>query len=214
MERALVIFDFDGTIADSFGESLLAYNRVAPRLRLRPVAESEVPELRRMTVGQLMTALAVPMWKLPRLMIAVRADLMEHFHGVKPVRGIPRALRQLRAIGHRLAIVTSNSKPNVRAFLARHDLDVFPTIVAGSSIFGKATRLRRLLRAAHLDGSRSVFIGDTTPDIRAAHDAGTLAVAVTWGFAARGPLEAENPAAVVDRPAELLPALARLLRNG
>jgi phosphoglycolate phosphatase len=213
MGRALVIFDFDGTIADSFGESLLAYNRVAPHLRLRPVAGSEVPELRRMSVGQLMTALRVPMWKLPRLMIAVRADLLEHFHAVKPIRGISRALRELRAAGYRLAIVTSNSKANVRGFLARHDLDCFPTIVAGTGIFGKARRLRQLLRAAHLDGARSVFVGDMAPDIRAAREAGTLAVAVTWGFGDREPLSAEEPAAVVDHPAELAPTIARLLRG-
>jgi phosphoglycolate phosphatase len=211
MEGALVIFDFDGTIADSFGESLLAYNRVAPRLRLRAVVESEVSELRRMTMGQLMTALAVPMWKLPRLMIAVRADLMEHFHAVRPVRGIPRALRELRAAGYRLAIVTSNSKANVHGFLARHDLEVFPTIVAGTSIFGKATRLRRLLRAARLGSARCVFIGDTTPDIRAAREAGTLAIAVSWGFAAHPPLAAEKPDAVLDHPADLAPTIARLL---
>ena len=213
MQGALVIFDFDGTIADSFDESLLAYDRVAPRLRLRPVAESEVSELRRMTVGQLMTALGVPMWKLPRLMIAVRADLMEHFHAVRPIRGIPRALRELRAAGYRLAIVTSNSKANVRSFLARHDLDVFPTIVAGTSIFGKTTRLRRLLRAARLDSTRCAYVGDAAPDIRAAREAGTLAVGVTWGFADHPPLAAEKPDAVVDHPADLAPTIARLLEG-
>jgi phosphoglycolate phosphatase len=211
MEGALVIFDFDGTIADSSGESLLAYNRVAPRLRLRPIAESEVSELRRMTVGQLMTALGIPMWKLPRLMIAVRADLIEHFQAVKPIRGMPRALRELRAAGYRLAIVTSNSKANVRSFLARHDLDLFPTIVAGAGIFSKATRLRRLLRAARLNGTRCVFIGDTAPDVRAAREAGTLAVGVTWGFAGHPPLAAEHPDAVLDHPADLALTIARLL---
>jgi phosphoglycolate phosphatase len=72
MGRSLAIFDFDGTVADSFVESLLAYNRVAPRLRLRRVAEAEVAELRRMGAGQLMAVLGIPMWKLPRLMIAAR----------------------------------------------------------------------------------------------------------------------------------------------
>ena len=75
MARALVIFDFDGPLADSFVESLATYNRVAPRFRLRTVPGDEVASLRRLTVGQLMTTLGVPMWKLPRLMIAVRAFL-------------------------------------------------------------------------------------------------------------------------------------------
>jgi phosphoglycolate phosphatase len=211
MGRALVIFDFDGTIADSFAASLSAYNRVAPRLRLRTVAESEVPELRRMSAGQLMTALGVPMWKLPRLMLSVRADLMEHFHGVGPIAGIAPALRDLHAAGHHLAIVSSNSQTNVRGFLGRHDLELFSTVAAGSSIFGKAVRLRRLLRTARLDGARAVFIGDTSPDMRAAREAGMAAIAVAWGFSDRQPLLAESPDAVVEKTDELAPAVARVL---
>jgi phosphoglycolate phosphatase len=214
MGRSLVIFDFDGTVADSFAESLLAYNRVAPRLRLRRVAEAEIAELRRVGAGQLMAALGIPMWKLPRLMIAVRADLMDHFHAVTPVPGIGEALREVARAGHHLAIVTSNSLANVRGFLARHDLDLFPTIVAGASIFGKSTRLRRLLKAAHMDGSESVYIGDTSPDIRAAREAGTAAIAVAWGFSAREPLAAETPDAVIEATSDLAPAIQRLFRVG
>lgn len=211
MGRALVIFDFDGTVADSFTESLLAYNRIAPRLRLRTVAESEVPALRRLGAGQLMQALGVPMWKLPRLMIAVRADLMEHFHSVNPIAGIDESLRTLDAAQHHLAIVTSNSLANVRGFLDRHDLDLFASVAAGASIFGKARRLRRLLRAASVRDLPAVYIGDTPPDIRAAREAGIIAVGVTWGFADRAPLAAESPDAIVDDAAELPSTLTRLL---
>ena len=213
MGRPLVIFDFDGTVADSFAESLLSYNRVAPRLRLRTVAEAEIPELRRLGAGELIVALGIPMWKLPRLMITVRADLMDHFDAVGPVPGIGEALHELRQAGYRLAIVTSNSQANVRGFLARHGLDLFPTVVAGASIFGKSRRLRRLLKAAQVGGSAAVYIGDTSPDIRAAREAGTAAVAVTWGFSARAPLAAENPDAVVESTSELAATILRLLGN-
>ena len=179
MTRPFVIFDFDGTVADSFSESLLAYNRVAPRLRLRAVKDAEVPGLRRMGAGQLMQALGIPMWKLPRLMIAVRADLHDHFHAVRPFAGIADSIRDLHAAGCHLAIVTSNSEENVRNFLIRHGIREFDTVVAGASIFGKATRLRRLIKAERAQRETSVYIGDTVPDIRAAREAGAVAVAVT-----------------------------------
>lgn len=214
MGRALVIFDFDGTIADSFAESLLSYNRVAPRLRLRGVMPSEVPELRRMGAAQLMQALSIPMWKLPRLMIATRADLMDHFRSVKPVPGIRQALHDLAGAGHHLAIVTSNSEENVRGFLTRHDLDLFDTIVSGSSIFGKSTRLRRLLKTERTHASAAVYIGDTAPDIRAAREAETAAVAVAWGFNDREPLAAEAPDALVESTDALAATILRLLPRG
>jgi phosphoglycolate phosphatase len=213
MGRPLAIFDFDGTVAASLSASLAAYNRVAPRLHLRRVAEAELPELRAMSLGPLLTALGIPMWKLPRLMIAVRADLMDHFAGVAPVPGIGKALRELAQAKLRLAIVTSNSKANVLAFLARHDLEVFGTVVAGASVFGKATRLRRLLKAAGTDAATSAYIGDTAPDVRAAREAGTTAVAVAWGFSGREPLVAESPDALVESTAELPGAVLRLLGN-
>jgi phosphoglycolate phosphatase len=211
MGRALVVLDFDGTVADSFAASLAAYNRVAPRLRLRRVTAAEVPGLRRLGVGQLLTALGIPMWKLPRLLIAVRAELMDHFHSVRLVPGIDKPLRELVKAGCRLAIVTSNTKANVQAFLARHDLGMFGTVVAGASVFGKSARLRRLLKTAGVDASTSAYVGDTTPDIRAAREAGTTAVAVTWGFSAREPLAAEAPDALIDSTAELASTVLRLL---
>jgi phosphoglycolate phosphatase len=211
MAHPFVIFDFDGTIADSFAESLLSYNRVAPRLRLRPVKEVEISGLRRLGASQLMQALAIPMWKLPHLIIAVRADLHDHFHSVRPVPGIAEAIRTLHEAGCHLAIVTSNSKENVQNFLSHHGIEGFETIVAGASIFGKATRLRRLIKTARAERATSVYIGDTAPDMLAAREAGTLAVAVAWGFSYRAPLEAEAPDALVDSASDLAAAILRLL---
>jgi phosphoglycolate phosphatase len=214
MARPFAIFDFDGTVADSFAESLLSYNRVAPRLRLRSVREEEVPDLRRMGAGQLLQALGIPMWKLPRLMIAARADLHDHFHAVKPIPGIAEALDELARAGCHLAIVSSNSEENVRNFLARHSIGVFQTVVAGASLFGKGTRLRRLLKTAREDRTSSVYIGDTVPDIRAAREAGTAAVAVTWGFHDKLPLAAEAPDALAESASDLAPAVLRLFSEG
>jgi phosphoglycolate phosphatase len=211
MPRPFVIFDFDGTIADSFTESLAAYNRVAPRLRLRPVGEHEVAALRRMSAGQLMQALGVPMWKLPRLMIAVRADLHDHFHSVRPVGNIAESLRVLSATGYHLAMVTSNSEENVHQFLKRHHIADFQTIVAGSSIFGKATRLRHLIKSVQADRSTTAYIGDTVPDIRAAREAGTSAIAVAWGFSDRAPLLAEGPDALIESTEHLPVTVQRLI---
>jgi phosphoglycolate phosphatase len=214
MARPFAIFDFDGTVADSFAESLLSYNRVAPRLRLPPAREEDVPNLRRMSAGKLLQALGIPMWKLPRLMIAVRADLHDHFHSVGPIPGVAQALGELARAGCHLAIVTSNSEENVRNFLDRHGIGDFQTIVAGASIFGKGTRLRRLLKTPAVDRKSSVYVGDTVPDIRAAREAGTAAVAVTWGFSDKLPLQAEEPDALVESPGELAPAILRLFSEG
>jgi phosphoglycolate phosphatase len=164
-----------------------------------------------MTAGLLMQTLAIPMWKLPRLMIAVRADLHDHFHSVRPIPGISDALAELIRADCHLAIVTSNSEENVRNFLVRHGIDGFQTVVAGASIFGKGTRLKRLLKSAHTEATSAVYVGDTTPDIRAAREVGVAAVGVTWGFSDKLPLAAENPDALVESMPDLAPSILRLL---
>jgi phosphoglycolate phosphatase len=151
------------------------------------------------------------MWKLPRLMIAVRADLHDHFHAVRPFPGIAQAIRGLHEAGYRLAMVTSNSEENVRNFIGRHGIEGFDTVVAGASIFGKATRLRRLIKAERAERTTSVYIGDTVPDIRAAREAGTVAVGVAWGFSDPAPLAAEAPDALVESTDDLGTAIIRLL---
>jgi phosphoglycolate phosphatase len=211
MSRPFVIFDFDGTVADSFAESLLAYNRVAPRLHLRQVTDDEVPQLRQMGTGLMMKALGVPMWKLPQLMIAARAELHGNFHSVKPVPGIVEAIGALSAVNCRLAMVTSNSNENVRSFFSRNGIDNFETIVAGVSVLGKATRLRRLLKSVRVEAGHAAYIGDTCPDIRAGREAGTAAVAVSWGFHDARPLLEEKPDALVDSTSELSGTILRLL---
>jgi phosphoglycolate phosphatase len=144
-------------------------------------------------------------------MIAVRSDLHDHFASVKPIAKMSEALHKLRASGCQLAMVTSNSGENVEQFLCRHGMDDFQSVVSGASIFGKATRLRRLMKTAHADPKTTVYIGDTAPDLQAAREAGTLAVGVTWGFSDKAPLAAEGPDALVEAPEKLPLAVLALL---
>jgi phosphoglycolate phosphatase len=205
-----ILFDFDGTLADSFSQSLAAYNHLAPRLNLKPAPPEQVADMRKMGAGPLMRALGIPMWKLPRLMIAARAELQNRIQDVQPFPGMADALRDLAAAGTKMAILTSNSRENVATFLARHQLGDFLDIDAGASLFGKGTRLSRLLKDLGCAPACTAYVGDTVPDIRAAREAGIIAVAVAWGYSDRVLLEAENPDALVDRPEDLARVLLDL----
>ena len=208
-----ILFDFDGTLADSFSQSLAAYNHLAPRLNLKPAPPEQVSDMRKMGAGPLMRALGIPMWKLPRLMIAARAELQNRIQDVRPFPGIAAAIHDLAATGAKMAILTSNSRENVGTFLARHKLGDFLDIDAGASIFGKGTRLSRLLKDLECAPSFTAYVGDTVPDIRAAREAGIIAVAVSWGYSDRSLLESENPDALVDHPEDLARVLLDLTSN-
>lgn len=203
MSSPRYIFDFDGTLVDSFTIALTAYNRVAPRLHVRPAQIDQLPHLRTMAMGPLMAALGISMWKLPQIMLAVRLEMREHVDAICPFPGIIDAIHHLHNIGARLAIVSSNSQENVERFLEQHRLAMFEQIDAGVSLFGKGTRIRRLIKNMKASPALSVYIGDTVPDVRAAREAQISAVAVSWGFSHRSLLEEEHPDALVDQPNDL-----------
>jgi phosphoglycolate phosphatase len=106
--------------------------------------------------------------------------------------GIDEALRAIASSGVRLALVSSNSEQNVLSVLGG-SADLLCERACGVSLFGKAGRLRRLLRRCGVDSSRSILVGDELRDAQAARSAGMAFGAVAWGFNRPDVLRAERP---------------------
>jgi phosphoglycolate phosphatase len=198
----LVIFDFDGTIADSLATVFVAYNQVAREVGIRGVEMHELERFRLMGPREIMRELEVPMWRVPQLMTRVRSALHARMAELEPFAGMPETLRTLWQRGVRTAIVSSNSKENVHAFLARHDMDHFEALSGGASLFGKPRKLRSML--TKLSARHAFYVGDEVRDVSAASAAGLSSVAVSWGYGARAALEAAGPDHLLAAPAELL----------
>jgi phosphoglycolate phosphatase len=205
----VIIFDFDGTLADSMEDLIAEYNRLAPRFRVQPLAREDLAHLRTLGPHAALKAQGVSLWKLPLLVHAMRSALRGHVAGLEPFPGIAPALRELSALGARLAILSTNSTENINGFLARHDLSVFEHVAGGSSMFGKARALQRLISKHRFDPSQTWYVGDEVRDIAAASAAGVRSASVGWGYGARSTLVAHKPDRFVEQPGQL-PELLRL----
>jgi phosphoglycolate phosphatase len=117
-------------------------------------------------------------------------------------------LERLAASGVRTGVLSSNTAPNVRAFLARHGFAAPEILSTGVSIFGKAARLRDVMQRHRLLAADVVYVGDEVRDIEACRAAGVRSVAVSWGYGERSALLAAAPDALVDAPEELVALLA------
>lgn len=200
----VVFFDFDGTIADSLDVTIDTYNKIAPRYRLKPIVREELPRLRTLGARAAMQEHNVTFWKLPLIMGSMRRALSAHVDALEPFAGVPQMLRELSRVPHRLGILSSNSTRNIERFLAQKDLRVFDYVQGGSSMLGKARLLRKLIGAHRLEARDVLYVGDEVRDIEAAHAAGLVSVAVSWGYADRGALERAKPTHLVDEPEQLL----------
>lgn len=180
------------------------YNLVAEQFGVPSVTPADVTRLRRMGPREAIQAYGVPMWKVPRIVHAVRVRLREQIDRLEPFRGMSEALVALNGSGIRCLILSSNSRDNVEAFLQRHRLNLFERLACGTSLFGKAARLRKVLAQTSLVAANVAYVGDEVRDIEAARSAGIYSIAVTWGYADRESLKAARPDALIDSPEQLL----------
>src|SRR5215203_127801 len=111
------MFDFDGTLADTFPWFGKVFDGLADRHGFRRIDQATVPSLRGMDARQIMRHQQVPMWKLPLIVRDARAMMAADIGSISLFPGIDLALGQLAAAGITLGLVTSNSRLNVQAVL-------------------------------------------------------------------------------------------------
>ncbi len=208
--RGLVLFDFDGTIADSLVTVVEVYNELAPSLGIPSIDASDA-ELRHMSPREALRARDIPLWKVPRMMAAVRAGLRDRMHAIPPFPGVDDAIGALHEAGFRCGIVSSNARENIERFLARRRIDGLEILGTGTSLFGKGAVLRKVLRKERAEAARAFYVGDEVRDVAAAAEAGMRSVAVSWGYASRRALAAAGPDFLVDHADEIA---ARVIAAG
>jgi phosphoglycolate phosphatase-like HAD superfamily hydrolase len=198
-----LIFDFDGTIADSFE---LAYEIASGLTDAAQVDESELERLRHMSLRKVVAELKVPLHRLPLLIFRGRQLMHERIHEVHPFPGMPEVLEALHADPeNHLLVISSNSEQNVRTFLRANNLEsYFDGVYGSAAVFNKASALRRVIRRNRIDKSTCYYIGDEVRDIVAATKVGIEPVSVIWGYQAPEALAEHHPLALVKDPPHLL----------
>ena len=187
MTYRLAIFDFDGTLADSFPFFLSVFNTIADRHGFRRIDTARADELRHYGMRQMMDMLGMPAWKLPLASKSFIAMMKDGAHAISLFEGVAEALRHLHANGVLLTVVSSNSEHNVRTILGPELAGLVLQFECGMSIFGKASRIRAVLSERGVDATQAIYVGDQGTDADAARKAGVGFGAVHWGFA---PIEA------------------------
>lgn len=200
----VIIFDFDGTIADSAWVILDIFNEMADDFRYRKMAKEEVPSLRDFSSREVLEKFAIPKWKLFFIFRKGRRLFNSRLLKIPTVEGMTETLADLKNKKYILGVLSSNTEKNVRDFLAIRKLDVFDFVYSENNLFGKARALKKIMRRWGFRPDETAYVGDETRDIEAAKRCGALAVGVTWGFNSKKALEKYAPDRLAEKPAELL----------
>jgi phosphoglycolate phosphatase len=192
MTPQLVIFDFDGTLADSMTFFRALLPELAQKFRFREPAGEELEAMRAHPPRDVMRRLGIPGWKLP--LIAFHARKRARAAEAFPLfEGTHALIEALAARGIAVAIVSSNSEAVVRRALGPEACARISAWSCGAAMFGKAKHFRYVMKAVGADPARTIAIGDEIRDIEAAREVGIMSIAVSWGFAPRAALAAAGP---------------------
>ena len=199
-----ILFDFDGTIADTIPEIYKTLESLSSEFGYQPLTPQEENALRDLSLMQIIQKLKFPLWKLPFLIKRTQEEMYKKIPTIQVIPGMQSVLRTLQVKGYRMGIITSSKKDSVEEFLNNNGLSFFDFLYTGSNLFGKERKIKKAMQAHGFTKENTIYVGDEARDIEAAKKIPVQSIAVTWGFNSRKILEEYNPDNIIDSPRELL----------
>jgi phosphoglycolate phosphatase len=205
MAAKVILFDFDGTIADTYQAIADIADRLSLEFGYKPLNPEELLFLKNLSSREVIKRTEISLFKIPFLVKRVQKELSKEIADLPLIPGIDRVLFELKKEGHTLGIITSNLQENVEVFLKKNHLNsLFDFIYSGTSIFGKHRVIDRVIRQHKFSREQAIYVGDETRDIRSARKSNIGIVAVAWGFNSPYILSEYRPDVLVTTPDELL----------
>ena len=218
-----VLFDLDGTIADSAPGMLVCLRRTIDEAGL-PMPDD----------ATLQTFLGPPLYVSFQRTFGVDeptaleliARYRSYYHGDGErlstiFAGIPEALSRLATTGHRLAVATSKPTESATRILEHHDLATRFAFIAGAELTGprqhKADVIAHALdELAIPQGSTDdtlIMVGDREHDVHGAARFGIPTIGVLWGYGDADELTAAGARALASAPEEIADLVTALIAH-
>lgn len=204
-----VIFDFDGTIADTLPFSFRKFLEIARLLKIDDLSEKEIiSEIRSKSYQELLRGSFKRAWlKLPYVVNIIKnmqIELEKEMNNIKFFPGVKRLLFDLKKEDYKLAIISSNRIENINKFIEHNNLDVFDFVHGKADLFGKSGYLGKFIKDFKLEKSEAIYIGDEIRDAEACKKVGIKIIGVSWGLHTVKALKKAKVDYMVKKPKEIL----------
>jgi phosphoglycolate phosphatase len=211
----LVIFDFDGTLADTNVGIAETVNRTLTAFGHPSVPNARIHELVGLSLETIFDSLiTTPL--APSALAEFIGHYRSHYNAIAPksVRlfpGMYDLLEELRRSDVILTIATSKAREGIMLMLEALEVaEFFDLVVSDTCVARKKPEPDMVLQTLEkmvVGPLESIVVGDTTHDIRMGKAAGTHTCGVTFGSHPEAQLAAESPTYIARDPGELMQVL-------
>lgn len=214
----LVIFDCDGTIADSQHMIVAAMDEAFRLAGLATPPREAVVQIIGLSLEHAVRELLPA--ELHGRAAAISEDYKNAFHDLRAAGlpqeplfpGMKEAIAHLHERGATLGIATGKSRRGVRLLLEREGLaEAFATVQTADTHPSKPdpSMIEAAMTETGARADETLMIGDTTFDMAMARNAGVTAVGVTWGYHPAAALRQAGADVIVEDARDLLAELSR-----
>lgn len=199
MAYKCVVFDFDGTLADTEEKAFNIYNELATKYKYSTVTMEELQHIKNLHVKEIKEIVDIPFYQFPQALRdgqkMMRKESNE-IHAFAP--DIHAFFTALRRETKHIGILTSNIKKTVSDFLITYDISHEIEFIMCSALMSKSKKIKKVLRKHDIKPSEMLYIGDEVRDIEACHKVGVDVAAVNWGYNTPLALEKCKPTFMID----------------
>ncbi len=205
MAYKTIVFDFDGTLADTVDTFIQIINDLSDEFNYHKATPEQVKEYRGKTARELIKIYGISKLRLIGFIKRVKLEFSRHMYTIEPCDGMLEIIRELHGKGYQLGILSSNSKGNIMYFCDKYRItEYFDFFATDAGMISKTRAMRKTLKKHNLPHESTIYIGDELKDIHAAHHNHIPVIAVTWGVNTQEALKAAKPTWIAEEGGEIL----------
>ena len=200
-KKKLIIFDFDGVIADTFDETYKGFGFLAKKYNFKPLKnKDELRDLYKQNIFKSLKKLKIKYSLIPKIKKDAEERANQRIVYVKTFPGIKSLIKNLK--GYNLAIISSNEKSVIEKFLIKNNINKF-NLILDYRTHSKKRKLKKAIKHFKLTTKEALFITDTVGDVNEAKKLKLETIAVTWGFNKKEDFK-QLKVRIVEKPEEIL----------
>lgn len=208
----LIVFDFDGTLADTRALTIEIFQEISKKHNYPVLSHDEIEAMRKLPIRKRLKIVKVPLRKVPGLMKEGLVMMKTRIKDSQLYTGIQDLLKAFYG-EIPMVILSSNQTENIHTFLKAHQISELDDVIGSAKLFGKERPLKKLLKAYKIAPEEMLYVGDEIRDIVSCQNVGVPIAAVTWGFDSAKVLKEHHPTYLCETPEALRSTIQTLIKK-